>query len=107
MPWLKAVVLAVPIILAACVISDSDEYSTSVVMCFNENGLSIMIRLGEPVWIPVDEGDAYYIMSSSGCPCQGRLSLVGDYWQYPSYPGADDCGTRINVYTGDVECFGG
>ena len=62
MRWLKAVALAVPIILAACVITDSDELSTSVVIRFDEHGLSLVIRLDSPVWLPIDEDDAYYIM---------------------------------------------
>jgi hypothetical protein len=106
-PWLKAVALAVPIILAACVITDSDELTTSVVIRFDEHGFSLVIRLDSPVWLPIDEDDAYYIMQSSECTCQGRLSLVGDYWQYPEYPGQGDCIIRINIYTGDVDCFSG
>lgn len=107
MPWLKALALAVPIILAACVITDSDELYTSVVIRFDEHGFSLVIRLDSPVWLPIDEDDAYYIMLNSECACQGRLSLVGDYWQYPEYPGQGDCIIRINIYTGDVDCFSG
>ena len=106
-PWLKVVALAVPIILAACVITDSDELATSVVIRFDEHGLSLVIRLEHPVWLPIDEDDAYFIMQSSDCPCQGRLSLVGDYWQYPEFPEPGDCIIRINIYTGDVDCFTG
>jgi hypothetical protein len=105
--WLRAVALAVPIILAACVISDSDELTTSVVIRFDEHGLSIVISLDRPVWLPIDEDDAFFIMQSSECACQGRLSLVGDYWQYPEYPDPGDCIIRINIYTGDVDCFSG
>ena len=107
MHLLKAVALAVPIILAACVITDSDELYTSVVIRFDEHGLSLVISLDRPVWLPIDEDDAYYIMLSSECACQGRLSLVGDYWQYPEDPGPGDCIIRINIYTGDVDCFSG
>jgi hypothetical protein len=107
MPWLKAVALAVPIILASCVFTDSDELTTSVVIRFDEHGLSIVIMLDRPVWLPIDENDAYFIMQSSECSCQGRLSLVGDYWQYPEFPGPGDCIIRINIYTGDVDCFTG
>jgi len=105
--WLKALALAVTIMLGACVIADSDDYSTSMVMCFDENGFTFMMRLESPVGLPIDKDDAYYIMESSGCPCQGRLYLVGDYWQHPEDPGPGDCMVRINVYTGDVDCFSG
>ena len=105
--WLKAAALAVPFILTACVITDSDELSTSVVIRFDGHGLSIAISLDRPVWLPIDEDDAYFIMQSSECACQGRLSLVGNYWQYPEFPGPGDCIIRINIYTGDVDCFTG
>jgi hypothetical protein len=105
MHLLKAVALAVPIILSACVITDSDESSTSFVIRFDEHGLSIVISLERPVWLPIDEDDAYFIMQSSGCACQGQLHIVGDYWQYPESPGPGDCVIRINIYTGDVNCF--
>jgi hypothetical protein len=107
MPWLEAMVLTVPIILAACVITDSDELATSVVIRFDEHGLSLVISLDRPVWLPIDEDDAYYIMQSSECACQGQLSLVGKYWQYPENPVPGDCIIRINIYTGDVDCFSG
>jgi hypothetical protein len=107
MTWLKAVALAVPIMLASCVITDSDEFTTFVNIRFDEHGLSIEIRLERPVWFPIDEDDAYFIMQSSKCACQGRLSLVGNYWQFPEYPLPGECMIRINIYTGDVDCFSG
>lgn len=105
MHWLMVMVLAVPIVLGSCVITDSDEIYTSVVMCFDENGFTMVIRLEQPVLLPIDEEDAYYIMQSSDCPCQGRLSLVDGYWQYPEYPEDGDCVIRIDAYNGDVQCL--
>jgi hypothetical protein len=60
--------------------------------------------LDRPVWLPIDEDDAYFIMHSSGCTCQGQLILAGDYWQYPESPGPGDCMIRISIHTGDMEC---
>jgi hypothetical protein len=105
--WLMALMIAMPVIIASCVITDDGDYSTSVVILFNENGLSVVVRLDRPVSLPIDEEDAEYIMEHSGCSCQGQLTLAGDYWQYPSELDPNACFIRINRYTGDVDCFPG
>jgi hypothetical protein len=104
---LKVLALAMPIMLASCVITDDGYSSTSFVIRYDENGLSVFIRLGQPVMLPLDEDDARYIMENSGCVCQGDLTLQGDYWQYPSEIDPHACFIRINRNTGDIDCFSG
>jgi hypothetical protein len=102
---LGVVVLAGAISLASCVFTDYDDLSTSIVVRFDEDGLTAVISLERPVRLPLDEDDALYIMSQCSCACRGDLTRVHDYWQYPEYPDSSGCVIRIHVYTGDVECF--
>ena len=104
---LKVLALAVPIILASCVFSDDNNASTSVVIRYDGNGVTVVINLNNPVRLPLDKDDAAFIMEQSGCGCEGALTLVGDYWQYPAQRGAHGCFIRINIYTGDVDCLSG
>lgn len=97
--------LAAPFVIGSCVISGNDDLSTSIVVRFDDDGLTAVISLGRPVSLPLDEDDAYYIMSQCSCACRGDLVRVHDYWQYPEYPDGYGCFIRIHVYTGDVECF--
>ena len=103
--WPVAAVLALALFLGSCVITDSDDLSTSIVVRFDEHGFTAVISLDRPVRLPLDEDDAYYIMTHCSCTCRGDLVRVDDYWQYPEYPDSYGCFIRIHVYTGDVECF--
>lgn len=91
--------------LGSCVITDTDGLSTSIVVRFDEDGFTAVISLDRPVRLPLDEDDAYYVMTHCSCTCRGDLVRVNDYWQYPEYPDSYGCFIRIHVYTGDVECF--
>ncbi|MGO9145740.1 MAG: hypothetical protein ACLQDF_05170 [Desulfomonilia bacterium] len=104
---LKALALAVPIILASCVFSDDNNVSTSVVIRYDGNGVTVVINLNSPVRLPLGKDDADFIMEQSACGCEGELTRIGDYWQYPAQRGAHDCFIRINIYTGDVDCLSG
>ncbi|HPI93438.1 MAG TPA: hypothetical protein PLT09_03670 [Deltaproteobacteria bacterium] len=97
--------VAAPFFLGSCVISGTDGLCTSIVVRFDDDGLTAVISLGRPVSLPLDEDDAYYIMNQCSCACRGDLVRVHDYWQYPEYPDSYGCFIRIHVYTGDVECF--
>ena len=104
---LKVLAFAVPIILASCVFSEDDNVSTSVVIRYDGNGVTVAINLNSPVRLPLDKDDAVFIMEQSACACQGELTHVGDYWQYPAQRGIHGCFIRINIYTGDVDCLSG
>ena len=104
---LKVLALAVIIILASCVFSDDDYASTSIVIMYDGNGVTVVINLNSPVRLPLDKDDAAFIMEQSACACQGELTRVGDYWQYPAQRGTHGCFIRINIYTGDVDCLSG
>ena len=103
--FLAAAALFLPMALGSCVITDSDDLSTSIVVRFDGDGFTAVISLERPVRLPLDEDDAYYVMNHCSCACNGDLVRVRDYWQYPEYPGSPGCFIRIHVYTGDVECF--
>lgn len=103
--WLKILSFAVPIILASCVITDSGEFSTSVVIRFDQDGFTAVISLNHPVRLPLDKEDAEFIMAQSDCGCQGELVLVDDHWQYPAVRPAHGCFIRIDIFTGGVDCF--
>jgi hypothetical protein len=103
--WLKILSFAVPIILASCVITDSGEVSTSVVIRYDQDGFTAIISLNHSVRLPLDEEDAEFIMAQSDCGCQGELVLVDEYWQYPAVRPAHGCFIRIDIFTGDVDCF--
>lgn len=103
--WLVAVALFVLLLLGSCVITDTDDLSTSIVVRFDEDGFTAVISLDRPVRLPLDEDDAYYVMTHCSCTCRGDLVRVHDYWQYPEYPDSHGCFIRIHIYTGDVECF--
>jgi hypothetical protein len=102
-----ALAVVVGLMLASCVFTDEDDYYTSFVIRFDSDGLSVYISLDHPVRLPLDEEDAAYIMEQSGCACRGELTLVGDYWQYPPRIDADECFIRINMHTGDIDCYSG
>ncbi len=103
--WLVAVAFFVFMALGSCVITDSDDLSTSIVVRFDKDGFTAVISLERPVRLPLDEDDARYVMTHCSCTCRGDLVRVRDYWQYPEYPDSYGCSIRIHVYTGDVECF--
>lgn len=105
--WLKALAVAFALMLASCVFMDEDDFFTSIVIRFDSDGLSVAISLERPVRLPLDEDDATFIMEQSGCACRGELTLVGDYWQYPDRIDAGNCFIRINIYTGDIDCYSG
>ncbi len=102
---LSAVTLLVFLVPASCVITDSDDLSTSIVVRFDEDGFTAVIGLERPVRLPLNEDDAYYVMHHCSCTCRGDLVRLGDYWQYPEYPDGYGCFIRIHVHTGDVDCF--
>ncbi len=93
------------LIACSCVIGDDECLSTSVWVHFGRDGLSVFVSLDHPVRLPLDEDDALYVMSMSSCPCRGELVRVGDYWQYPEDGQGSGCSIRINVWTGEVECY--
>ncbi|HOY75529.1 MAG TPA: hypothetical protein PK749_10225 [Deltaproteobacteria bacterium] len=97
--------LLVFLVPASCVITDSDDLSTSIVVRFDEDGFTAVIGLERPVRLPLNEDDAYYVMHHCSCTCRGDLVRLGDYWQYPEYPDGYGCFIRIHVHTGDVDCF--
>lgn len=97
--------LAALLLLGSCVITDDDDLYTSVVVRFDEGGFTAVISLDRQVRLPLDEDDAYYVMTQCSCTCRGDLVRVRDYWQYPAYPDGSGCSIRIHAYTGDVECF--
>ncbi len=101
----RAVALGLFLVLASCEITDYNDLSTSVVIRFDEDGLTMVISLDRPVRLPLDKDDALYIMAHCSCGCQGDLTLVGEYWQYPASLLSSGCLIRIHVYTGDVDCF--
>ncbi|HQI80197.1 MAG TPA: hypothetical protein PLR71_01450 [Deltaproteobacteria bacterium] len=108
-PWgsvlARAVALGLFLVLVSCEITDYNDLSTSVVIRFDEDGLTTVISLDRPVRLPLDEDDALYIMAHCSCGCQGELVLVGEYWQYPAREHSSGCLIRIHIYTGDVDCF--
>jgi hypothetical protein len=93
------------LVLASCEVTDYNDLSTSVVIRFDEDGLTAVISLDRPVRLPLDEDDALYIMAHCSCGCQGELTLVDGYWQYPAYQDGSGCFIRIHIYTGDVDCY--
>jgi hypothetical protein len=93
------------LVLASCEVTDYTDLSTSAVIRFDEDGLTTVISLDRPVRLPLDEDDALYIMEHCSCGCQGELTLVGEYWQYPAAQHSSGCFIRIHVYTGDVDCY--
>jgi Na+-driven multidrug efflux pump len=72
---LKVLALAVPIILASCVFSGDNNVSTSVVIRYDGNGVTVVINLNQPVRLLLGKDDAAFIMEQSACGCEGPLTL--------------------------------
>ena len=102
---LMIMALAVPVIISSCVITDDEGLITTVLIRFDEDGFTAVISLNHPVGLPLYREDAEFIMAQSDCGCRGELTLVGDFWQFPKIPDSHSCFIRINIFTGNVDCF--